>query len=369
MSEGKKDFPGLVLVYGSDDFLVKNRARTIFNQWSERSNSVDCEVIEGNVENQDAAQKAISRLIESLNTPPFFGSLRVIWLKDCNFFANNSQVSGEKLRDRIDNLAQTIKQTRWQDVRLLISARDVDKRRAIYKVISEKGKIENYEALSLQDPDWERKAIDYVDQIFEQNNKKVSQEVLTELVNRIGPDLAILNSEAEKLIIYTADRAQITLDDVNAICSNNVLARAFAVADALGRRDLPSVLKHLDEEFWSMQFDKEKSEIGILYGIISKVRALLVAKELVQERLINPDLKYPVFKSALESSSLKTISNVKIHPFVLYKACEESKNFTHKELVNAMLLLLKCNQDLVTTQQDKKRLIQQTLIKILSKAA
>ncbi|MGC8744317.1 MAG: DNA polymerase III subunit delta [Verrucomicrobiia bacterium] len=363
------NLPPLVLIYGSDDFLVRNRARAIYNKWVEKSNSIDCEVIEGNVENQEAAQKSISKLIESLNTPPFFGGMRVVWLKDCNFLANSSQVSGEKLRNRIDDLARTIKEIKLQDARLLISAQDVDKRRSIFKVISEKGKVEYYEALSLQDPDWEQKAVDYILQIFEQNNKKVSQSVLTEIVNRIGPDLAILNSEAEKLIIYTKDRDRVTIDDVNAVCSNNVLARAFAVADALGRRDLPAALKHLDEEFWSMQFDREKSEIGILYGIISKVRALLVAKELVQERIIKSTSNYPAFKSAFESSGIKTISNLKIHPFVLYKACEESRNFTRDELVNAMQLLLKCNLELVTTQQDKKRLIQQTLIKILSKAA
>lgn len=368
MPEQPNNLPPVVLIYGSDDFLVKERARAIFNQWQKSANSVDCEIIDGEVDTQESALKSILKLFEAINTLPFFGSVRIVWLKDCNFLANNAKVSNEQIRTRLDELARAIKQIQWNDVRLVISANDVDKRRAIYRAISEVGKVECYDSLSLQTPDWEQKAIEYVDNLLAQNNKSADQTVLTELVNRVGPEIAILHSEVEKLIIYTAERKQITLKDVNAICSNNKLARAFAVADALGKRDLPSTLKYLDEEFWTLQFDKEKSEIGILYGIISKVRAMLVAKELLQERIVKPSANYYTFKNNVESSGLKTISNLKIHPFVLYKACEDSKNYSREELIDAMRLLLKCNLDLVTTQQDKKRVIEQTLVKILSKA-
>ena len=48
---------------------------------------------------------------------------------------------------------------------------------------------------------------------------------------------------------------------------------------------MPRLLRCLDEEMWAMQFDKKSSEIGLLYGLISKVRAMLFAKELVREGL------------------------------------------------------------------------------------
>jgi len=50
---------------------------------------------------------------------------------------------------------------------------------------------------------------------------------------------------------YTsARRKEIEFDDVTAICSRNKMARAFALGDALGERDLPRLLKRLARGLW-----------------------------------------------------------------------------------------------------------------------
>lgn len=366
MEKNNKDLPPVVLISGSDEFLAKERAKQIFEKWSAEAGEMDKDIIDADASTQEEALKAIARLIEALNTFPFFGSKRVIWLKDCNFLSE-SPVSGENVWRRLDDVAKIIKGHGWKDTRLLINAPAIDKRRGIFKAISEVGRIETFEALSTQDPDWETKAVEYVRNIFEENNKQAGEDVLLEIVNRVGADTATLRSEAEKLIIYTGSRNTIQIKDVDAVCSTSKHAEAFAVAEAIGKRDLPSALKRLDEEFWSLEFNKEKSEIGILYGIISKFRALLVAKDLLESRIVKPTTNYPSFKKQLESSAVANLASIKIHPFVLFKACEESRNYSRSELVEAFKLLLQCNYELVSTQQDKRRLIQQMLIKILSK--
>jgi len=369
MPENSNTAAPVILVFGSDDFLVKSRSRQIFSQWRNQNTSIDEEIIDGAVDSQEETLKSISKLIQALNTLPFFGLMRIVWLKDCNFFSDKSRTTSERIWKNIDELARTIKQIKWSDVRLLISADEIDKRRSIFKVINEVGKTEYYEALSIQDPEWEDKAINYVNKILTQNGKKADENVLLELVNRVGPEFSFLHSEVEKLIIYTAERDHITMKDLDAVCSNNKLVSAFALADALGKRNLSATLKHLEEEFWGLQFDKDKSEIGILYGIISKVRTMLVAKSLAESKLVKQTQNYYAFKKQLDSTGISAISSLKIHPFVLHKAFEDSKNFTREELISAMELLLKCNHDLVSTQQDKKRLIQQALVKILLKTA
>jgi len=44
----------------------------------------------------------------------------------------------------------------------------------------------------------------------------------------------------EKLALYVGDKKQVEFEDVAAICSRNKTARAFALGDALGDRDLPA---------------------------------------------------------------------------------------------------------------------------------
>ena len=49
-----------------------------------------------------------------------------------------------------------------------------------------------------------------------------------------------------------------------------------------------------------MQFDKQKSEIGMLYGLISKVRSLLMLKEMIREGWVKATGDYHGFKAQLE---------------------------------------------------------------------
>ncbi len=75
----------LALVCGDDEFAVKQRARQIYQQWSEELGGMDHEIIEAAVSNSGDALTAIGRLREALNTLPFFGSGTVVWSRDCAF--------------------------------------------------------------------------------------------------------------------------------------------------------------------------------------------------------------------------------------------------------------------------------------------
>src|SRR4051812_35645605 len=52
----------LMLVYGDDEFAVKQRARQIFQQWSTELGGMDHEIIDAQVSNSGEALKAIGRL-------------------------------------------------------------------------------------------------------------------------------------------------------------------------------------------------------------------------------------------------------------------------------------------------------------------
>src|SRR5205823_14101662 len=109
-----------------------------------------------------------------------------------------------------------------------------------------------------------------------------------------------LDNEVEKLSLYAADRDEILVEDVEAISTRNKTARAFALGDALGDRDLPRLLRCLDEELWEVKLDPQKSEIGLLYGLISKIRAMILLQAMVRQGWIKPEGDYSRFKAQLE---------------------------------------------------------------------
>ncbi len=358
----------VAVICGDDDFAVKQRARALFQQWSEELGGMDHETIDARAGTVDEALTAMARLREGLNTLPFFGGAKVVWFKDCSFLGEDRTASSATVTEALVELADFLKSFQWQGVRLLFSAGKADKRRSFYKTLEKLGPVEIFEAWSIDQKDWAMQAETAASRALRARKKNITDDALAEFVAAVGPHAQQLQTEVEKLALYTGDRADITRADVAAIVTRNKSARAFAVADALADRDLPRLLRTLDEELWSMQFDKKKSEIGLLYGVISKVRVLLLLKEMIREGWLRPggDLKHQIDRiPADQLPADKKFNPLAMHPYALQRAMTQVGNYSSPELVAAMGLLLDCNRRLVSSGLDEALVLQQTLLQIV----
>jgi DNA polymerase-3 subunit delta len=363
------------LICGDDEFAVKQRARGLYQQWCDEVGGMDHEIIEAAVANSGEALAALSRLREALQTLPFFGTGKVIWLRDCNFLGEERVASTQAVSESLTDLAEELKAFAWSrntGIRLLISAGKVDKRKTFFKTLDKIGAVENLAGWSTDDRDWADRADLAVRTAIRERNKEVSDEAVAELVARVGPHPRQLDNEVEKLCLFAGNRHQIEMDDVNAVCVRNKQARAFALGDALGDRDLPRLLRRLDEELWEVKFNSQKSEIGLLYGLIAKVRAILLLKEMFREGWIKPEMDYNRFKAQLQRVPAdrlpvdRRFNPLALNPYVLYKALPQIKRYSEAELIRAMDLLLRCNQRLVSSGLDEALVLQQTLVQIIS---
>ena len=365
----------LALVCGDDDFAVKQRAKQIFTEWSAELGGMDHEIIDASVSNSGDALAAIGRLHEALQTLPFFGGGKAVWLRDCNFLGEERTASSQAVTGALAELAAELKAFAWQNVRLLISAGKVDKRKAFYKALEKIAAVENFSAWSQDDRDWADRAELAAQDALSKRQKEISGAALGELITRAGLNARQLENEVEKLCLFVGGRKKIELVDVTTICSRNKTAKAFALGDALGDRDLPRLLKRLDEELWETKFDTDKSEIGLLYGLIGKVRAMLLLKEMLREGWVRPEMDYNRFKAQLTGVPAdkmprdKKFNPLAINPYVLYKALPQVKKYTSAELVRAMDVLLRCNQRLVSSGLDETLVLQQALVQIVAPSA
>ncbi len=369
-----KNAAPLVLVCGEDEFAVKQRAKQIYQEWTEELGGLDHEIIDASVNNSGEALKSLARLRQALQTLPFFGTGKVVWLQNCNFLGDERAATAQAVTESLADLAQELKEFSWSvpcPIRLLISAGKVDKRKVFYKAIDKLGTVESFASWSVDDKDWAQQVESWASKAVRMRRKEISDDALAELVSRIGPNARQLENEVEKLSLYVGDRPRIELDDVHAICSRNKSARAFALGDALGDRDLPRLLRRLDEELWSVKLDPQKSEIGLLYGLISKVRAMLLLKQMVDQGWIKPEADYPRFKAQLERVPQEQLPEdrrfnpLALNPYVLFKALSQVKHYTQSELIAAMDLLLQCNRRLVSSGLDESLILQQTLVRIV----
>jgi DNA polymerase-3 subunit delta len=370
--------PSPALICGDDEFAVKQRAKQLYQQWCDEIGGMDHEIVEATVSNSGEALAAVARLHEALQTLPFFGTGKVIWLRDCNFLGDERVASAQAVTESLAGLAQELKHFAWSrnsGIRLLISAGKVDKRKTFFKTLDKIGSLETFAGWSADDRDWAERAEVAARTSVRERKKEISEEALAELVSRVGPNPRQLDNEIEKLCLFAGNRRQIEAGDVDAVCVRNKTARAFALGDALGDRDLPRLLRRLDEELWEVKFDPKKSEIGLLYGLIAKVRAMLLLKEMLREGWIRPEMDYNRFKAQLQQVPAdklpgdRRFNPLALNPYVLYKALPQIKRYSEAELIRAMDLLLRCNQRLVSSSLDETLVLQQTLVQIVTPQA
>jgi len=361
----------VLLVCGEDEFAVKQRAKAIYAQWCAELGGTDHEILDASVANSGEALRVLSRLREAIQTLPFFGTAKVVWLQNCNFLAEDRVSASAAVTEDLAGLAQVLKDFPWQNVRLLVSAAKIDRRKVIYKTLEKLGTVESFAGWSADSKEWGNQAEARALESLRARGKAISDEALAELVNRVGPHPRQLDNEVEKVSLYAGARPEIELADVQAVCSRNKTARAFAMGDALGDRDLPALLRRLDEELWEVRLDPQRSEIGLLYGLISKVRSLILLKEMLREGWVKPESDYSRFKAQLARVPVdqlpqdKRYNPLAINAYVLFKAIRQVRLYSEAELIRAMELLLECNQRLVSTSLDESLVLQQALVEIV----
>jgi DNA polymerase-3 subunit delta len=362
----------LCLVFGDEDFLVRDRASQVYEGWCAEAGGEDHQIIDGTVRNAAEALEALAKLNEAVQTLPFFGGAKVVWLRGANFLGDERTASSRDVTDRLNGLAKGWETFDWQGVRVLISCGKVDKRKAFFKSAK---KIAAVEDLSIADKERGSRATLIVRQRLAELGKKIAPHVADELILLAGSDLQQLHTEAEKLVAYVGEREEVMRQDVHEIATRTRQAQGFALADALGERNLPKLLRVLDEELWVVKLDSKKSPIALLYGLITKVRTMIFLKEMLRLKWIRAGGGYQQFKSQLEAIQDERLPDERkfnpkaMHPYMLFNALGHARQYSEGELTRAMDILLRCNRQLVSSSTDDTLILQQALVQIVNKAA
>jgi len=349
---------------------VRERAKELFTRWSAEIGGMDHERIDASAGNSGEALRAIGRLRESLQTLPFFGPGKVIWFDGCTFLGDDRTAQTQSVGETLTELASELGGFRWEGVRLIISAGKVDKRRSFYRALDKLGTVEEQEGLNSGMRDWEARAEALVQTRIREAGKTIHPAAAAALATAVGPNLGQLFSEVDKLATYVGDRDEIEERDVAAVAVRNKQARAFALGDALGDRKLAVLLRTLEEELWEMRGERGGGEIAVLYGLIAKVRALLLAKGLIEDGKVRSGLEYYQFKAQLERLPPESLGADRrynprlLNPYVVYRAAQQAANYRSEELVLALDRLAECGASLMSSPLEASIVLQRALVAI-----
>ncbi|MEI6350868.1 MAG: DNA polymerase III subunit delta [Verrucomicrobiota bacterium] len=364
----KKPKASACAVVGSDESEVKRFARQRATELAPAdAGDLGCEVIDGVADSVDQAVTRVHQTIEALLTLPFFGGDKLIWLKNANFMGESVASKSPAVLEALEKLIETLGKGLPQGIRFLLSAPEIDKRRAFYKSLGKVAEVSVFDKLDASRSGWEEEVASVVRGRAESLNLRLRGEALELFVALTGGDSRQIDNELEKLDLYLGQaRREITVGDVRLMVPASRAGVVFELGNALAARDLNTALALIEQ----LLFQGE-TPIGILLvAIIPTVRNLLLAKDLMQRyRLSRPAAPFH-FTGALNrlpanaTDHLPRKKDGNINTFALGIAAMGAHRYELPELRAALEACLEANISLVTSSLEARTVLTEIVVRI-----
>jgi DNA polymerase-3 subunit delta len=359
-------------VVGSDESEVKRAAAELAASLTPAgAGDFGLEIIDGCADNADQAAARIRLTIEALQTLPFFGGGKLVWLKSVNFLADNRTGNAAEVVQALEELSAVLQGGLGPEVRFLLSAPEVDKRRSFYRALAKRAELQVFDRLDASRGGWEEGASDLAQSLGKKCGLHFDEEALDLFVLLTGGDTRTIRGEIEKLDLFLGEKERrVNLETVRTLVPTSRTGVIFELGNALAARDLERALALVRQ-----LLDQGEKAIGILLvTIIPTVRNLLLAKDLMQRyRLPRPSVPY-TFGSTLNRLPPEAIEHLprkkdgSISAFPLGIAAMQAHRFETEQLIVGLDACLAANLQIVTTQLDHQLILNQVVIKLLVSA-
>jgi len=356
------------VVAGSDEFAVKQHAaQKVAELAPKEAGEFGVEIIEGEAANAEEALQVIARLQEALRARGLFSAERLVWLKNTNLFAPVTP-GGEATVEALGSLNETLKRGLPDGVKLLISATGgFDKRRTVAKTLEKCAEMLFFEAPEAGKPDGQEQIGEFIGKRLAEEKKRFADDhALAAFRELVEPSLREIANELEKLCVYVGNRSEITETDVRSICSATRQVIIWELVEAISRRHLPRAIAALEN-----LLDNGESAIGILMTLAQQFRLMILARDLVERKLLRRSERFADYAFAFQrlphaekDHFPRSKEGALPNEWRFGRAAVTANNFSRTELIRAMDLLLDAHVQLVSTQLDERVVLEETLTRI-----
>jgi len=208
------------------------------------------------------------------------------WLDDVIGYCQENELDIPEPSDQASALQKAIEKGFPKNNHLVITTDVVDKRRGLYKVISNLGVT-----IDCTVPKGDRRAdkmaqedilVQKMTEILKPSNKEMDKGAYLALLDMTGFDLRTFCGSLEKLIDYTGKRNTITVEDVEAVLKRTKKDPIYEFTNAVADRQIEKVLFFLNSllaaDFHPLQ---------ILAAVANQVRRLTLAKDFAESKQVS----------------------------------------------------------------------------------
>ena len=365
----RKSAGRIFAIVGSDESEVKRNAAALAEQLTPPGlGEFGVEIIDACADNAEQAVSRIRSAIEALQTLPFMGGTKLVWLKNANCLGDSVIGRASSVQTALEELCELISSDLADGITFLISATEVDKRRSFYKALGKCAELQIFDRLDSSRSGWEEAASDLVQERANERGLTFDREALELFVLLTGADTRQIENELEKLELFLGGRREIQIEDVRELVPLSRAGVIWDLGNALVQRDLERALALVRG-----LLDQGETAIGILLvAILPTVRNLLLAKDLMERhRLSRPHAPFAFISAVnrLPEAATQHLPRKKdgtINAYALGIAAQNAHRFETAGLREAMEACLQANLRLVTTQLDHELVLTEIIVRLLA---
>ncbi len=259
----------VLLFYGKEAFLIHWAVDTLIKKYvNDASKEMDLCKIDGTVTD-------FEEIRNHCETVSFLSEKRVVILRDFKLIEGGKTKGFDEHSEKL--LVEYIKQI--PDSCLLVMIADgADKRKKLYKAITEYGSVYEFGELD------EKSLKGYIEKRFRESGKTIRSSALAQLISSSGyydrnTDYTLYNLENDikKAIAYERD-AEVQGNTIDCVVSGNIDTDVFAMIDAVGRERKEEAYQMLHN-----LLSTGESEYKLIGLLCSHFELLLSVKELKEE--------------------------------------------------------------------------------------
>ena len=205
-----------------------------------------------NIVRYNLEETSINKVIEDLNTVSLFGNKLII--------VNSI--------DKIENPDPLIKylNNEGANTLILLSFKELDKRKKITKVLQEKTKYKEFLSYNIES-------------VIKEDLKdfKMSPMAINLLISYCGNNLSRIENELEKLKLYKLNEKEITTEDIENLVKKSLDSTIFNLIDKINEKDKVKIFKIYNE-----LLEEGETEEKIMYTIANHYRLLFQISEKIK---------------------------------------------------------------------------------------
>lgn len=316
-----EDYSKVYLIYGDETYLKKQARDKLINAIS-KGDTMNYSYYEGE-------KTSVKDILDMAQTMPFFAEKRLIVIENSGFLKS----SNEELADYIKAIPDYL-------VMVFVES-EADKRNKVYKAIAANGYVAQMNQQS------EGVLSKWIYELAVKEEKAIDRQAISLLLDKTGGSMEIIRGELDKVFAYCADKNEISVKDIEAICVTQTTSRIFEMIEAVSNRRQQRAL----ELYYDLLTLKEPP-MRILYLIVRQFNGMLQVKE----------------AAAGGSSNSEIAARIGVAPFVAGKYAAAAKNFSGSMIKQVLQDCADVEESVKTGKLNDRLAVEMIIVKYSAKA-